>query len=95
MVPNQQRPDAWKHVAGLTIVNVTTYLARDIQQRAMTGDPTATIATARVSTPSNPWGLVWFTATNSENLSISIRTPGQHELRSGRPHEQLYSRIRT
>ena len=48
----------------------------------MTGDPTATIATAKSSTPSNPWVLVWLPPTSSENLSIfRIRTRVNDELR--------------
>src|ERR1700758_1516445 len=42
---NISTSDAWNHVGGLTIANDVS--ARDVQQRAMTGNPTATVATAK------------------------------------------------
>jgi 2-keto-4-pentenoate hydratase/2-oxohepta-3-ene-1,7-dioic acid hydratase in catechol pathway len=82
--------DAWKHVAGLTIVNDIS--ARDIQQRAMTGDPTATIATAKSFDTFKPLGPCLVTADEfGEPLDLRIRTRVNNELRQDDPHEQLYS----
>jgi 2-keto-4-pentenoate hydratase/2-oxohepta-3-ene-1,7-dioic acid hydratase in catechol pathway len=72
--------DAWKHVAGLTIVNDVS--ARDIQQRAMTGDPTATIATAKSFDTFKPMGPCLVTADEfGEPLDLRIRTRVNNELR--------------
>jgi 2-keto-4-pentenoate hydratase/2-oxohepta-3-ene-1,7-dioic acid hydratase in catechol pathway len=72
--------DAWKHVAGLTIVNDIS--ARDIQQRAMAGDPTATIATAKSFDTFKPLGPCLVTADEfGEPLDLRIRTRVNHELR--------------
>jgi len=72
--------DAWKHVAGLTIVNDIS--ARDIQQRAMTGDPTATIATAKSFDTFKPLGPCLVTADEfGEPLDLRIRTRVNNELR--------------
>jgi 2-keto-4-pentenoate hydratase/2-oxohepta-3-ene-1,7-dioic acid hydratase in catechol pathway len=72
--------DAWKHVAGLTIVNDIS--ARDIQQRAMTGDPTATIATAKSFDTFKPLGPCLVTADEfGEPLDLRIRTRVNNVLR--------------
>jgi len=72
--------DAWKHVAGLSIVNDIS--ARDIQQRAMTGDPTATIATAKSFDTFKPLGPCLVTADEfGEPLDLRIRTRVNNELR--------------
>jgi 2-keto-4-pentenoate hydratase/2-oxohepta-3-ene-1,7-dioic acid hydratase in catechol pathway len=72
--------DAWKHVAGLTIVNDVS--ARDIQQRAMTGDPTATVATAKSFDTFKPMGPCLVTADEfAEPLDLRIRTRVNNELR--------------
>ena len=72
--------DAWNHVAGLTIVNDVS--ARDIQQRAMTGDPTATVATAKSFDTFKPLGPCLVTADEfGEPLDLRIRTRVNNELR--------------
>jgi 2-keto-4-pentenoate hydratase/2-oxohepta-3-ene-1,7-dioic acid hydratase in catechol pathway len=72
--------DAWEHVAGLTIVNDIS--ARDIQQRAMAGDPTATIATAKSFDTFKPLGPCLVTADEfGEPLDLRIRTRVNNELR--------------
>ena len=72
--------DAWNHVAGLTIANDVS--ARDIQQRAMTGDPTATIATAKSFDTFKPLGPCMVTADEfGEPLNLRIRTRVNNELR--------------
>jgi len=72
--------DAWEHVAGLTIVNDIS--ARDIQQRAMAGDPTATIATAKSFDTFKPMGPCLVTADEfGEPLDLRIRTRVNNELR--------------
>jgi 2-keto-4-pentenoate hydratase/2-oxohepta-3-ene-1,7-dioic acid hydratase in catechol pathway len=72
--------DAWKHVAGLTIVNDVS--ARDIQQRAMAGDPTATIATAKSFDTFKPLGPCLVTADEfGEPVDLRIRTRVNNEPR--------------
>jgi 2-keto-4-pentenoate hydratase/2-oxohepta-3-ene-1,7-dioic acid hydratase in catechol pathway len=72
--------DAWKHVAGFTIANDIS--ARDIQQRAMTGDPTATIATAKSFDTFKPLGPCLVTADEfAKPLDLRIRTRVNNELR--------------
>jgi 2-keto-4-pentenoate hydratase/2-oxohepta-3-ene-1,7-dioic acid hydratase in catechol pathway len=72
--------DAWNHVAGLTIANDLS--ARDIQQRAMAGDPTATIATAKSFDTFKPLGPCMVTADEfGEPLDLRIRTRVNNELR--------------
>ena len=72
--------DVWKHVAGLSIVNDIS--ARDIQQRAMTGDPTATIATAKSFDSFKPLGPCLVTADEfGEPVDLRIRTRVNNELR--------------
>jgi 2-keto-4-pentenoate hydratase/2-oxohepta-3-ene-1,7-dioic acid hydratase in catechol pathway len=72
--------DAWNHVAGLTIANDVS--ARDIQQRAMAGDPTATIATAKSFDTFKPLGPCMVTADEfGEPLDLRIRTRVNNELR--------------
>ena len=72
--------DAWKHVAGLTIANDVS--ARDVQQRAMTGDPTATVATAKSFDTFKPMGPCLVTADQfAEPLDLRIRTRVNNEVR--------------
>ncbi len=72
--------DAWNHVAGLTIANDVS--ARDVQQRAMTGDPTATIATAKSFDTFKPLGPCLVTADEfGEPVDLRIRTRVNNELR--------------
>jgi 2-keto-4-pentenoate hydratase/2-oxohepta-3-ene-1,7-dioic acid hydratase in catechol pathway len=72
--------DAWNHVAGLTVANDVS--ARDIQQRAMTGDPTATVATAKSFDTFKPLGPCLVTADEfGEPLDLRIRTRINNELR--------------
>jgi 2-keto-4-pentenoate hydratase/2-oxohepta-3-ene-1,7-dioic acid hydratase in catechol pathway len=72
--------DAWQHVAGLTIANDVS--ARDIQQRAMAGDPTATIATAKSFDTFKPMGPCLVTADEFEpTLDLRIRTVVNGEVR--------------
>jgi 2-keto-4-pentenoate hydratase/2-oxohepta-3-ene-1,7-dioic acid hydratase in catechol pathway len=72
--------DAWQHIGGLSIVNDIS--ARDIQQRAMAGDPTATIATAKSFDTFKPLGPCLVTADEfGEPLDLRIRTRVNNELR--------------
>jgi len=72
--------DAWQHVAGLTIANDVS--ARDVQQRAMIGDPTATIATAKSFDTFKPLGPCLVTADEfGKPLDLRIRTRVNNELR--------------
>jgi 2-keto-4-pentenoate hydratase/2-oxohepta-3-ene-1,7-dioic acid hydratase in catechol pathway len=72
--------DVWQHVAGLTIANDVS--ARDVQQRAMTGDPTATIATAKSFDTFKPLGPCLVTADEfGKPLDLRIRTRVNNELR--------------
>jgi 2-keto-4-pentenoate hydratase/2-oxohepta-3-ene-1,7-dioic acid hydratase in catechol pathway len=72
--------DAWQHVGGLSIVNDIS--ARDIQQRAMAGDPTATIATAKGFDTFKPLGPCLVTADEfGEPPDLRIRTRVNNELR--------------
>jgi 2-keto-4-pentenoate hydratase/2-oxohepta-3-ene-1,7-dioic acid hydratase in catechol pathway len=72
--------DAWQHVAGLTIANDVS--ARDIQQRAMAGDPTATIATAKSFDTFKPMGPCLVTAEEfGPQLDLRIRTRVNDEVR--------------
>jgi len=72
--------DAWQHVAGLTIANDVS--ARDVQQRAMTVDPTATIATAKSFDTFKPLGPCLVTADEfGKPLDLRIRTRVNNELR--------------
>jgi 2-keto-4-pentenoate hydratase/2-oxohepta-3-ene-1,7-dioic acid hydratase in catechol pathway len=72
--------DAWKHVAGFTIANDVS--ARDIQQRAMTGDPTATISTAKSFDTFKPMGPCLVTADEfGKPVDLRIRTRVNNELR--------------
>jgi 2-keto-4-pentenoate hydratase/2-oxohepta-3-ene-1,7-dioic acid hydratase in catechol pathway len=72
--------DAWKHVAGFTIANDVS--ARDIQQRAITGDPTATISTAKSFDTFKPMGPCLVTADEfGKPLDLRIRTRVNNELR--------------
>jgi 2-keto-4-pentenoate hydratase/2-oxohepta-3-ene-1,7-dioic acid hydratase in catechol pathway len=72
--------DAWNHVAGLTVANDVS--ARDIQQRAMSGDPTATVATAKSFDTFKPLGPCLVTADEFEEpLDLRIRTRVNNEVR--------------
>jgi 2-keto-4-pentenoate hydratase/2-oxohepta-3-ene-1,7-dioic acid hydratase in catechol pathway len=72
--------DAWEHVAGLTIANDVS--ARDVQQRAMAGDPTATVATAKSFDTFKPLGPCLVTTDEfGEPLDLRIRTRVNDELR--------------
>lgn len=72
--------DAWGCVAGLTIANDVS--ARDIQQRAMTGDVTVSIAQAKSFDTFKPLGPCLVTADEfSEPLNIGLRTVVNGELR--------------
>jgi 2-keto-4-pentenoate hydratase/2-oxohepta-3-ene-1,7-dioic acid hydratase in catechol pathway len=72
--------DAWQHVGGLSIVNDIS--ARDIQQRAMAGDPTATISTAKSFDTFKPLGPCLVTADEfGKPLDLRIRTRVNNELR--------------
>lgn len=64
---------AWSHVAGLTAVNDVS--ARDIQRRAMTGDPTASIGVAKSFDTFKPLGPCLVTADEfSETPDLAVRT---------------------
>ncbi|MFE9328379.1 fumarylacetoacetate hydrolase family protein [Nocardia sp. NPDC052278] len=68
---------AWRHVAGLTVVNDVS--ARDIQRRAMTGDPTASIGVAKSFDTFKPLGPCVVTAdefTETPDLAIRTRVNG-------------------
>lgn len=68
---------AWSHVAGLTAVNDVS--ARDIQRRAMTGDPTASIGVAKSFDTFKPLGPCLVTAdefTETPDLAIRTRVNG-------------------
>jgi len=70
--------EAWAHVAGLTIVNDVS--ARDIQRRAMTGDPTASIGVAKSFDTFKPLGPCLVTAdefTDTPDLGLRTRVNGQ------------------
>jgi 2-keto-4-pentenoate hydratase/2-oxohepta-3-ene-1,7-dioic acid hydratase in catechol pathway len=72
--------DAWNHVAGLSIANDVS--ARDIQQRAMSGDPAATVATAKSFDTFKPLGPCLVTADEFEEpLDLRIRTRVNNEIR--------------
>ncbi|MFE3795345.1 fumarylacetoacetate hydrolase family protein [Nocardia tengchongensis] len=71
---------AWRHVAGLTIVNDAS--ARDIQLRAMTGDPTASIGVAKSFDTFKPLGPCLVTADEfTETPDLALRTRVNGELR--------------
>ncbi|MDH6281081.1 fumarylacetoacetate hydrolase family protein [Prescottella agglutinans] len=75
------RPDdAWGHVAGLSIANDVS--ARDIQRRAMTGDPVASIGVAKSFDTFTPLGPCLVTADEFTGpLDLRIRTLVNGELR--------------
>lgn len=71
---------AWRQVAGLTVVNDIS--ARDIQRRAMTGDPTASIGVAKSFDTFKPLGPCLVTADEfTETPDLAIRTRVNGELR--------------
>ncbi|WP_280343639.1 fumarylacetoacetate hydrolase family protein [Nocardia neocaledoniensis] len=70
--------EAWGHVAGLTVVNDVS--ARDIQLRAMTGDPTASIGVAKSFDTFKPLGPCLVTAdefTAAPDLALRTRVNGE------------------
>ncbi len=72
--------DAWACVAGLTVCNDVS--ARDIQQRAMFGDSTVSIAGAKSFDTFKPLGPCLVTADEfSEPLDLHLRTWVNGELR--------------
>ncbi|MEU1429326.1 fumarylacetoacetate hydrolase family protein [Nocardia sp. NPDC005746] len=72
--------EAWRHVAGLTIVNDAS--ARDIQLRAMTGDPSASIGVAKSFDTFKPLGPCLVTADEfTETPDLALRTRVNGELR--------------
>ncbi|MFE3260043.1 fumarylacetoacetate hydrolase family protein [Nocardia sp. NPDC059091] len=71
---------AWAHVAGLTIANDVS--ARDIQRRAMTGDPVASIGVAKSFDTFLPLGPCLVTADEFDpSPDLAIRTRVNGELR--------------
>ncbi|WP_067840321.1 fumarylacetoacetate hydrolase family protein [Nocardia lijiangensis] len=69
---------AWDHVAGLTIANDVS--ARDIQRRAMTGDPVASIGVAKSFDTFKPLGPCLVTAdefTGRVDLRLRTRVNGE------------------
>lgn len=77
---NVQPADAWHHVAGLTIVNDVS--ARDLQRRAMTGDPTASIGVAKSFDTFKPLGPCLVTADEFvEPIDLRVQTRVNGELR--------------
>ncbi|MEV0343428.1 fumarylacetoacetate hydrolase family protein [Nocardia sp. NPDC050713] len=72
--------EAWRHVAGLTVINDIT--ARDIQRRAYAGDPIASIAIAKSFDTFKPIGPCLVTTDEfTEPLDLRIRTWVNGELR--------------
>jgi 2-keto-4-pentenoate hydratase/2-oxohepta-3-ene-1,7-dioic acid hydratase in catechol pathway len=72
--------DAWACVAGLTVCNDVS--ARDVQQRAMFGDSTVSIAGAKSFDTFKPLGPCLVTADEfSEPLDLHLRTWVNGELR--------------
>lgn len=82
--------DAWDCVAGLTICNDVS--ARDVQQRAMLGDNTVSIAGAKSYDTFKPLGPCLVTADEfSEPLDLRLRTWVNGELRQdARTTELMY-----
>jgi len=71
---------AWDHVAGLTIVNDLG--ARDIQRRAMTGDPVASIGMAKSFDTFKPLGPCLVTADEfSDDVDLRLQTRVNGEVR--------------
>ncbi len=71
---------AWDHVAGLTIVNDLG--ARDIQRRAMTGDPVASIGVAKSFDTFKPLGPCLVTADEfSDGVDLRLQTRVNGEVR--------------
>ncbi|MEU5761254.1 fumarylacetoacetate hydrolase family protein [Nocardia sp. NPDC047648] len=72
--------NAWAHVAGLTIANDVS--ARDIQLRAMTGDPVASIGLSKSFDTFKPLGPCLVTADEFEDpFDLRIRTMVNGEVR--------------
>ncbi len=71
---------AWDYVAGLTIANDLG--ARDIQRRAMTGDPVASIGVAKSFDTFKPLGPCLVTADEfSDGLDLKLQTRVNGEVR--------------
>ncbi|MEV0342541.1 fumarylacetoacetate hydrolase family protein [Nocardia sp. NPDC050713] len=71
---------AWDHVAGLTIANDVS--ARDIQRRAMIGDPVASIGVAKSFDTFKPLGPCLVTADEfTDRVDLRIRTRVNGEVR--------------
>ncbi|CAA0120067.1 putative protein YisK [Mycolicibacterium vanbaalenii] len=62
---------AWGHVAGLTVINDVS--ARDIQARAMSGDLTMSIATAKSFDSFKPMGPCMVTADEFDQGNLALR----------------------
>lgn len=72
--------DAWSHVAGLTICNDVS--ARDVQRRAMSGDPTVSVGLAKSFDGFKPLGPCLVTADEfAEPLDLRLRTLVNGEVR--------------
>ncbi|BCF82234.1 hypothetical fumarylacetoacetate hydrolase family protein [Rhodococcus qingshengii] len=70
--------NAWSHVAGLSVVNDVS--ARDIQKRAMAGDPVASIGVAKSFDSFAPFGPCLVTADEfgpAVDLRITTRVNGE------------------
>ncbi|NMM90926.1 fumarylacetoacetate hydrolase [Rhodococcus sp. SRB_17] len=75
---NVAQGDAWSYVAGLSVVNDVS--ARDIQKRAMSGDPVASIGVAKSFDTFSPMGPCVVTADEFDpdvDLRITTRVNGQ------------------
>ncbi|WP_100461653.1 fumarylacetoacetate hydrolase family protein [Mycobacteroides abscessus] len=71
---------AWGHVAGLSIINDVS--ARDIQQRAYTGDPAASIGIAKSFDTFKPLGPCLVTADEfTEKVDLRLQTRVNGDLR--------------
>ncbi|MFV8309485.1 fumarylacetoacetate hydrolase family protein [Mycobacteroides chelonae] len=71
---------AWEHVAGLTIINDVS--ARDIQQRAYSGDPAASIGVAKSFDTFKPLGPCLVTADEfTDQIDLRLQTRVNGDLR--------------
>ncbi len=74
------RDRAWQHVAGLTIINDVS--ARDIQQRAYSGDAAASIAVAKSFDTFKPLGPCLVTADEfDDTVDLHLQTRVNGEIR--------------
>ncbi|MDH6679124.1 2-keto-4-pentenoate hydratase/2-oxohepta-3-ene-1,7-dioic acid hydratase in catechol pathway [Rhodococcus sp. LBL1] len=77
---NVNAHNAWRHVAGLTVINDIS--ARDIQRRAYAGDPVASIGVAKSFDSFKPIGPCLVTAEEfSERVDLHIQTRVNGQLR--------------